>query len=236
MVGINQSNASEYFSVKWFSDWEGYGCVALRDINEHTLIHTEEPFLRGPQVCQALDNHVNDVHKSDVDDKEYLKKLCHKSDEEIDHLWQLHDQYMHRYSDKSKKRLLGVISSNIFSNHEKNYQKRLYLKTSRFNHSCSPNLGYDFDDWRIRIYSLRNIKAGEVLCISYSDVIYYFPREKRRYYLLGALGFKCACDSCSDNFDSTASDENRRRLKQIAIDLKHRLDSTLYSSGTNLNL
>ena len=234
MVGVDQSKVGEYFSVKWFSDWEGYGCVALRDVDEHTLIHTEEPFLRGPQLNQALDNHMNGIHESELDDKGYLKNECHKSDDEIDHLWQLHDQYTHRYSDKSKKRLWGIISSNIFSNHEKDYQKRLYLATSRFNHSCSPNLGYDFDDWRIRIYSLRNIKAGEVLCISYSDVIYFFPREKRRNYLLGALGFKCACSRCSDDYDSTVSDESRRRLKRIAMDLKHRCGSTLYSSGMQL--
>ena len=60
MVGVDQSKVGEYFSVKWFSDWEGYGCVALRDVDEHTLIHTEEPFLRGPQLNQALDNHIKE--------------------------------------------------------------------------------------------------------------------------------------------------------------------------------
>ena len=224
------SSKNQYFSISWFSDWEGYGCVASRDIEKHTLIHIEAPFLKGDQIDQALDRHINGTHSSQLEDKDYLRKHCGKSEEEIDRLWQLHDQYMHRYKDNNQKRLWGLISSNSFSNHEKNYQKRLYLTTSRFNHSCSPNLGYDFDDWKIRLYTLREIKAGEVLCLSYSDVIYFFPREKRQMYLLGALGFKCACASCNV-IDSTVSDCNRRRLKQIAMDLKNRLSSTLYSSG-----
>lgn len=228
-INVEQPTTNEYFSVKWFSDWEGYGCVASRDIYKNTLVHAEEPFITGPQIDQAIDCHNNGTHGSLMDDKEYLKKQCGKSDEEIESFWQLHDQYTDRYTDNTQKRLWGIISSNSFSNHEKNYAKRLYLTTSRFNHSCSPNLGYDFDDWNIRLYTLRDIKAGEVLCISYSDVIYFFPRETRRYYLLGEHGFDCACTSCNA-IGSTVSDKNRRTLKRIAIDLKHRVGSTLYSA------
>ena len=73
------------------------------------------------------------------------------------------------------------------------------------------------------------------MCISYSDVIYFFTREKRRSYLLGALSFECACIACSDVTNDPVSisnsGENRKMLKHIAIELKHRVDSTLYNAG-----
>lgn len=223
---VDVSTTNEHFSVKWFSDWEGYGCIALKDIEKHTLIHVEEPFLKGRQIDQALNLHSNGNLESHLDDKEYLKSTCGKSDEDIDNLWQLHDQYS-----SSSIRLRGIILSNSFENQEKGCAKRLYLTTSRFNHSCSPNCGYDFDDWNIRIYSLRKIRAGETMCISYSDVIYFFPRDVRRPYLLSAMRFECACARCDVATDSGISDENRRRLKKIAAELKHRVNSTLYSAG-----
>ncbi|KAL7537315.1 hypothetical protein ACHAXR_007733 [Thalassiosira sp. AJA248-18] len=224
-VAFDASATNEYFSVTWFSDWEGYGCVALKDIDKHTLIHVEKPFLKGRQIDQAIDLHNSGDLESHLDDKEYLKNTCGKSKKDIDNLWQLHDQYS-----SSSKRLWGIISSNSFSNQDKDYAKRLYLTTSRFNHSCSPNCGYDFDDWNIRIYSLRKIKAGETLCISYSDVIYFFPRDVRRSYLIGAMRFECACTRCDVATDSAVSDENRKRLKKIAAELKHRVNSTLYNA------
>ena len=234
------TETTKYFEVKWFSDWEGYGCVAARDIERYTLIHIETPFIKGDQISNALNLHNNGQLKSKLDDKEYLKHICGKSDEEIERLWQLHDQYQHKYKEQpSTKRLWGIISSNSFENHEKNFQKRLYMTTSRFNHSCSPNVAYEIVGWTIRLYAIREIKAGDTLCISYSDVMYHFPSEKRKKYLLGALNFDCACTACDSSIDPATrmkSDDNRERLKKIAIELKHRVNANLYSSGKHILL
>ena len=232
------TETTEYFQVKWFSDWEGYGCVASRDIERYTLIHIETPFIKGDQISNALKLHNNGQLTSQLDDTEYLKQMCGKSDEEIECFWQLHDQYEHKYKEQpSTKRLWGIISSNSFENHEKNFQKRLYMATSRFNHSCSPNVAYEFFGWTIRLYAMREIKAGDTLCISYSDVMYHFPSEKRQKYLLGAFNFDCACNACDSSIDPAMrmkSDDNRERLKKIAIELKHRVNATLYSSGKHI--
>ncbi len=241
---ITQTTTKQVFNVKWFSDWEGYGCVASEDITRYTLIHIEEPFIKGGQISNALRLHKSGQLKTQLADTEYLRHTCGKSDDEIDRLWQLHDQYQHKYNDKQKqlqhdsssgtKRLWGIISSNSFENHEMNFQKRLYLTTSRFNHSCSPNVAYDMVGWTIRLYAMRNIEAGDTLCISYSDVMYHFPSLERKKYLLGALNFECACNACDMSVDEETrmkSDDNRKRLKKIAIELKHRVNATLYSSG-----
>ncbi|KAL7452143.1 hypothetical protein ACHAWC_003867 [Mediolabrus comicus] len=237
---ITQTATKQLFEVKWFSDWEGYGCVASQDITRYTLIHIEEPFIKGDQISNALRLHKSGQLKTQIDDTEYLRHTCGKSDDEIDRLWQLHDQYQHKYnhdvhdSSSGTKRLWGIISSNSFENHEMNFQKRLYLTTSRFNHSCSPNVAYEMIGWTIRLYAIRNIEAGDTLCISYSDVMYHFPLVERKKYLLGALNFDCACNACDMSIDEETrmkSDDNRKRLKKIAIELKHRVNATLYSSG-----
>lgn len=234
----SSAQATNHFRVKWFSDWEGYGCVASRDIERYTVIHIEEPFIKGAQISNALSLHNNGQLTSQSDDTAYLKHTCGKSDEEIERFWQLHDQYQHKYKDPSTKRLWGIIAANSFENHEKNFHKRLYLTTSRFNHSCSPNVAYEFVGWTIRLYSMRDIKAGETLCISYSDVMYHFPSGTRKDYLIGAYNFDCACTACDSSMDQCArmkSDNNRGRLKKIAIELKHRVNATLYSSGKCIN-
>jgi hypothetical protein len=229
---------TKHFEVKWFSGWEGYGCVASHDIERYSLIHIEEPYIKGDQISNALHLHKSGKLTSQLDDTEYLKHMCGKSDEEIERLWQLHDQYQHKYTEQpSTKRLWGIISSNSFANHEKKFQKRLYLNTSRFNHSCSPNVAYEIVGWTIRLYAMRNIKAGDTLCISYTDAIYHFPSAMRKIYLLGALNFDCACTACDSSIDPATrmkSDGNRERLKKIAIELKHRVDATLYSSGKHM--
>ena len=240
----NESSLSnEYYAVKWFSEWEGYGCVALQDIGKHTIIHEEEPMLKAEQITNALERHVDGVNMTPEDDKKFLENECGLKKEDIDKLWQLHDQHQDKYANgRNEKRLWGILMSNTFENEENNYQRRLYVQTSRFNHSCSPNIGYDFNNWTIRLFTTRDVKSGETLCIAYSDVIYFFPQEKRQKYLLNAMKFKCACSACSPSphdIDEnqrmlSKSDENRKRLKQIGMELRDRVESDLYDSSEYL--
>jgi len=129
----DDDSSQPYFSVRWFSDWEGYGCVATQDVAPRTLIHLEEPFLKGHHISEALSLHNRGLLASAVgfiqdespnvnrnshvmfiqtncvltisfvqlDDKEYLRKKCGKTDEQIEKLWKLHDQHRYRYKDNS---------------------------------------------------------------------------------------------------------------------------------------
>eukprot|EP00957_Ditylum_brightwellii_P142974 10893798-Ditylum_brightwellii.AAC.1 len=224
----NEVEGNKYFTVQWFSEWEGYGCIASQDIDQHTLIHVEFPLLRGQQISIALKRHTNGQHTSKQDDIKYLQTECGMTDGDIEQLWSLHDQYT---SNLNEKRLQGIIMSNSFEDEENNYQRRLYLNTSRFNHSCAPNIGFNFDDWNIRLYTTRDIKAGETMCLFYSDVIYHFPQEKRQQYLYGHMKFNCACSACFPCTEDPArrkeiirkSDKNRTRLKEIARELSRRV-------------
>ena len=257
---IRPLNEHGHVGVQYFSDWEGYGCVALRSIPRHTLIHAETAVLRGNQCTVALERHRNGRHKSWEDDAGYLRDECRLSEEEMEGLWALHDQYQGRYQSippetRNSKRLFGIIYSNAFQNVENGHAYRVYRSAARFNHSCSPNVGYDFDGWTIRMYTTRDVQAGETLCTCYSDVVYHFGRDKRQAYLKGALNFDCACSAChpahssniTDGGDDSekkardaiqASDEHRRRLKEIAIELRGRLGSTcsLYDSVFSMSV
>ncbi len=38
----SSAQTTKHFQVKFFSDWEGYGCVASQDIERYTVFHTSK--------------------------------------------------------------------------------------------------------------------------------------------------------------------------------------------------
>jgi len=220
-----------YVAVRYESPRAGYGCRARRTIPKHTLIHVEEPLLKGHQIHEALRRHRTGRLPTRQDDERYLRTECGLSDADVESLFEMHDQYS-----PNEKRLAGILSSNAFQNAELGHAYRLYRRAARFNHGCRPNVGYDFDGWTIRMYTTRPVEEGEALTTCYSDVVYHFDRERRRSYLRGAMRFDCGCEAChpsSEEEDEKGamvamakiqrSDEGRRRLKEIARELTARL-------------
>lgn len=67
---------------------------------------------------------------------------------------------------------------------------------SRINHSCSPNVSYEFSlaSFSIQFHAMRDLKAGEEIFYSYTDR--YLPTAQRRKQL-EPYGFTCACTACS---------------------------------------
>ncbi|KAK2464448.1 hypothetical protein APHAL10511_003596 [Amanita phalloides] len=72
-----------------------------------------------------------------------------------------------------------------------------FLKIDRCNHSCSPNAAHKWDVTRFAsyLYALRDIRAGEEVCITYTDIM--APRQTRRAKLQKSYGFLCSCQGCS---------------------------------------
>lgn len=73
----------------------------------------------------------------------------------------------------------------------------LYIVGSTFNHSCDPNVVLlkpqgDFSD-RTAVLALRDIAAGEELCISYIDED---ASLEDRNEMLRDYGFTCSCTKC----------------------------------------
>lgn len=70
----------------------------------------------------------------------------------------------------------------------------LYLKASKMNHSCCANASQSFTGQQLNIHSIRNIRAGEEVTISYIDVGQ--PTFVRRHELFGSYHFWCNCVNC----------------------------------------
>jgi len=221
----------------------GYGAFATHDIPRHTLILAEAPLLSCNYIDQARQLHESRVHKNQKDDDEFLKRVCNLDPSHIDLLWHMHDQYYEKEIDgsssSSKKRLWGIIRSNAYHNSDHNYRATLYFAAAKLNHSCRPNVGYEFSNDVMRMYTTRNVKKGEELTSCYSDIVYHEVKRVRVKYLSGRLGFRCACDACGCDSDSSSSssvvsvrksDERRRYLRELAMILADSLGVTfLYS-------
>ena len=211
----------------------GFGAFALRDIPCHTLILTEEPILTDEQVTNATKMHEDGTHQCQADDIKYLTESCELSSEKMGRLWQMHDQYIDRDA-QGEKRLWGIIKSNAFYSTDKQFAPGVYPTAARLNHSCSPNVGYDFSGWTMRMYTSRDIKAGEELTDCYSDVVYHNASTERGIFLKMRYGFDCACKACNIDADelNKNSDERRERLKEIAIVLSEKVGAHfLYSAS-----
>jgi hypothetical protein len=66
---------------------------------------------------------------------------------------------------------------------------------SVFNHSCIPNVAFICEDSAIKFITIRDIKVGEELCISYLNIS--LDRYMRQN-ILNQYGFRCSCDRCED--------------------------------------
>ncbi|GIQ81654.1 hypothetical protein KIPB_002645, partial [Kipferlia bialata] len=128
-----------------------------------------------------------------------------------DSFWELFD------CGEGPKTFLGIVTTNGFgrgSDDETVY--RVYNMGSRFNHSCLPNVCASVQDDGLKrdCYVLRDVKAGEELCVTYitdNDL----PRRERQMSLMDTWRFECACEVCSLSPEAQAqSDENRREFKK----------------------
>jgi SET domain len=247
------------------------GCFARCDIPRHTIIWIETaPLLSGELLETALQRHESGQHNSQEDDDMFLQNNDHftVSIQQRYLLWQMHDQYIPHYrrhrsgsgcgrghppstTTTTEKRIWGIFYSNAFYNDDMQCSA-LYYTASKFNHSCSPNVGYDFDGWNMRLWTTRMVHKGEELLDCYSDVVYHQPIDKRRWYLWTKYQFWCTCPKCrledvdDDEEDNTQNDKadqysthhhaeqsnnQRMRLQQIAQELYQHVDGAeiLYS-------
>ncbi|PRP76038.1 hypothetical protein PROFUN_01754 [Planoprotostelium fungivorum] len=107
----------------------------------------------------------------------------------------------------------------------------LFVKMSRINHSCVPNVhfSYHLDEGIGTIRALRDIAPDEELFISYcSD---FETRDVRREELQRRFLFICHCSLCTaDDSTSLIEDAHRRRLLHL-LSLIHADDSPSQTSS-----
>ncbi|EIM92048.1 SET domain-containing protein [Stereum hirsutum FP-91666 SS1] len=117
-------------------------------------------------------------------------------------------------------RLINIHQTNSFSTSEGN--GGLFLRCSRFNHSCLPSAKYNFHEPTgvMRIYALRTIEPEEEIHVGYLSgsfpKLYGTPRSARRARFERTWGFTCECAVCSLTGDAQIrSDERRTELTRL---------------------
>mmetsp|Transcript_12280 Transcript_12280/g.29234 ORF Transcript_12280/g.29234 Transcript_12280/m.29234 type:complete len:764 (-) Transcript_12280:804-3095(-) len=73
----------------------------------------------------------------------------------------------------------------------------LWLATSMFNHSCTPNAAWTPIGNQMMVYASKDIPKGTEVCISYVHVASSYQERKERFLKWsGGNGFACGCEWC----------------------------------------
>jgi len=142
----------------------------------------------------------------------------------------LHDA---RVAEGQPGTLEGVVRTNVFSVEETSTAGAVCTVLSRFNHSCVPNCEASWcaRTGKQQIYASTRIRAGDELCIYYTDV--RAPRAQRRLELCERYGFLCSCRACRTA--STQSDERRSQMQHLDMEIG-RVSARDPSRGMKLGL
>ena len=120
-----------------------------------------------------------------------------------------------------KERKWGIFATNVYGISDDSCG--IFLRSSRFNHSCSPNARFSSNEemQRLEIYALRDIARGDEILVTYLSCrkVYGSTRAERQVRLR-SLGFTCSCVVCTQP-ETVASDQRRARLKKIWESLPH---------------
>ena len=86
---------------------------------------------------------------------------------------------------------------------QKSCGSAIYLLSSLFNHSCSPNVEpmFPYNNHMVEMKATRKIEKNEHLCISYIDSENLSVQE-RQHKLLHGYGFQCRCEKCLEEMVS----------------------------------
>ena len=94
-------------------------------------------------------------------------------------------------SKEKAMKVWGIYKTNTFTH-------GVFLKMSRFNHSCHPNGEMTCHmNYTQEVRALRNIKQGEEVTICYiNDESSLWSREERQAELKNVYNFDCNCEGC----------------------------------------
>jgi len=179
---------------------KGKGLVATRPIQRGELLFAEAPLLTlSPQPTNT--SILNALSKTPRDQQSQFFAL----------------------SNSLKGRLLpalGIFETNVLYFTDElqagvpQEKAGLFLLASRFNSSCTPNVGNAWDPLQQAMVfrTLRDVEEGEELCFNYCDVL--GTRDQRRADIMKERRFLCRCSCCE--LEPEASKESDKRRSTVA--------------------
>jgi len=206
---------------------KGFGVVATKFIKRGTLILKEEPQI--PNVEWPTSMKV-DLWKRCI--KTLIKLFYQMSESNQDEYLKLYNRFsfedsiqldavmaLEKDQQKAEKilKILGIYRTNQF-------EDGFRIKTSRFNHSCSPNALIDPQN-RAEIYATYDIAEGAEITISYGVDVPFFSMRKRVYRqtVLGQMNFTCCCDLCKKQ-DQIPPEVNQTEIETKIEELIEKID------------
>ena len=111
-------------------------------------------------------------------------------------------------------------------------EKGIFLRASRFNHSCRPNAYFAWNPTsrRITINAIFDISNDDEICLNYIPKSFAKIRSKR-HRELRHYDFTCQCPACLSDSDSGSASEDRRKRMET---LKSHLDRNETASKQRL--
>ena len=100
-------------------------------------------------------------------------------------------------------------------------EKGIFLKASRFNHSCRPNAFFTWNprSRRITINAILDIRTDDEICLNYIPNSFAKSRSER-HRKLRHYDFTCQCPAClPDSEFGSASVERRKKMKALDANL-----------------
>ena len=107
-------------------------------------------------------------------------------------------------------------------------QRGVFLKASRFNHSCRPNAYFAWNGTsrRLTIHAILDIPANTEIFLNYLPQDYLKTVAQRRQALRQRYGFTCTCVACEPNATFGAlSRERRRNMRTLDHNISQNQDA-----------
>lgn len=185
----------------------GLGVFAIARIPKSTRI-LSTPLLLTLDGGEDPNEILSAVSKlSDVDKAQYLELHpfgSHVRRRNVKERTGKHWQHLQEW----ERNAIGVYDANSF-------EVGVYYLPSRINHSCIPNVHYEYNPaiQRGTFHAVRDIERGEEVLISY---INGGSRTKRwREPKLDLWGFKCQCAACGNDEEGRKREERRREMFEL---------------------
>ena len=93
----------------------------------------------------------------------------------------------------------------------------VFLRASRFNHSCAPNAHVQWNAklQRLTIHAIENIPANTEILVNYRVQYSFMKTTHRRTELRKHYKFKCTCTACQPITGDTVISDSRREDMQV---------------------
>ncbi|KAI4285113.1 MAG: hypothetical protein L6R38_000910 [Xanthoria sp. 2 TBL-2021] len=177
---------------------KGQGYRALHLITPGTLIHAERPLF----IVDNVEAHKNISAATTARINDAVQNLPRTG---LQHYRTLVNPFPRRIAQPDKEIFLGN-NFQMTPTQGGRQTQGIFLRASRFNHSCIPNAWYNWNPHytnpgrappgSLTVYAIRDIKEDEEIVVNYHSDHVYMKASERQRLLQRDYNFTCNCPAC----------------------------------------